>query len=407
MRRDDFRFVDADDFSHIEHRIDHWIRVVVRFGQRLAHGAPPELARLDSLEIDRRRDALAKNSKQRRVARVRLEIRRHTLRLDKVINVAVDTIDAERSRRGLERHECLTVNSERIEPASKRPPAMDPASRAVQRDARAAIDKLQNRPPPNSEAIDRRARRETRRPRKPQHVIRRQRDNFVAATKSASIADIREWALTIHRSNYTLGAGVTPRDGVDAEGSVKPIGGFHIQLHSSCADAPIPSCDTIVVLAPHTRAGATILAKNSDRAPLECQPLAQVPHRVHRKGATVQSQYLEIPQVAETAAVIGSRPFWLWGFEHGLNEYGVAIGNEAVLTRETLPATGLLGMDLVRLGLERSTTAREATEIIGALIERTGRAGRRSTTLISATAAVLSSPIMRKRTCSKAQAANG
>ncbi len=86
-------------------------------------------------------------------------------------------------------------------------------------------------------------------------------------------------------------------------------------------------------------------------------------------------QYLEIPQVPETAAVIGSRPFWLWGFEHGLNEYGVAIGNEAVLTRETLPSTGLLGMDLVRLGLERSKTARDATEIIGALIERHGQGG--------------------------------
>jgi secernin len=141
------------------------------------------------------------------------------------------------------------------------------------------------------------------------------------------------------------------------------------------AASPLPSCDTIVVLAPHTRAGATILAKNSDRAPYECQPLAQSPHRVHSEGATVQCQYLEIPQVGETAAVIGSRPFWLWGFEHGLNEYGVAIGNEAVLTREILPSTGLLGMDLVRLGLERSKTACEATEIIGALIERYGQGG--------------------------------
>jgi secernin len=141
------------------------------------------------------------------------------------------------------------------------------------------------------------------------------------------------------------------------------------------AASPLPSCDTMVVLAPHTRAGATIFAKNSDRSPYECQPLAQSPHRVHPAGATTHCQYLEIPQVAETAAVIGSRPFWLWGFEHGLNEHGVAIGNEAVLTRETLPSTGLLGMDLVRLGLERAKSAREATEIIGALIERYGQGG--------------------------------
>ena len=130
-----------------------------------------------------------------------------------------------------------------------------------------------------------------------------------------------------------------------------------------------------MVLGPHTRAGATLFAKNSDRSPRECQPLAQLPHRVYPLGATVHCQYLEIPQVAETAAVIGSRPFWLWGFEHGLNEHGVVIGNEAVLTRELLPPTGLLGMDLARLGLERSKTAREATETIGALIEQFGQGG--------------------------------
>ena len=118
-----------------------------------------------------------------------------------------------------------------------------------------------------------------------------------------------------------------------------------------------------------------MLAKNSDRPPSECQPLFQSSSRRYPDGATVNCQYLEIPQVVVTAAVIGSRPFWLWGFEHGLNEHGVAIGNEAILTREKLPSTGLLGMDLVRLGLERSRTAREATEIMGALIERWGQGG--------------------------------
>jgi secernin len=146
-------------------------------------------------------------------------------------------------------------------------------------------------------------------------------------------------------------------------------------MTSHTATDSLPSCDTVVVLAPRTRAGATLLAKNSDRPPMECQPLFQAPRRRHPEGSTVNCQYLEIPQAAETWAVIGSRPFWLWGFEHGINEHGVAIGNEAVLTRESLPETGLLGMDLVRLGLERGRTAREATEVIGAFIERFGQGG--------------------------------
>ena len=90
----------------------------------------------------------------------------------------------------------------------------------------------------------------------------------------------------------------------------------------------------------------------------------------------VRTQYLEIPD-AGSAAFIGSRPTWLWGVEHGLNEHGVAIGNEKIWTtgrpRDRAPA--LLGMDLVRLGLERAESADHALAVMSELIETYGQGG--------------------------------
>jgi dipeptidase len=134
-------------------------------------------------------------------------------------------------------------------------------------------------------------------------------------------------------------------------------------------------CDTLVALSPATADGVTLFAKNSDRPPRECQRVVQLPRARHSIGARVRCQYVEIPQVEETAAVLGSQPYWLWGFEHGVNEHRVAIGNEMVFAREPLGATGLLGMDLVRLGLERGRSAEEALVVMTSLLETHGQGG--------------------------------
>ncbi|HLK12609.1 MAG TPA: C69 family dipeptidase [Candidatus Binatia bacterium] len=134
-------------------------------------------------------------------------------------------------------------------------------------------------------------------------------------------------------------------------------------------------CDTLVALPQATRDGVALFAKNSDRPARECQRIVQLPHRRHPPGARVRCQYVEVPQVPETAAVLGSQPHWLWGLEHGVNEHRVAIGNETVFAREPLGDTGLLGMDLVRLGLERARTAAEALEVMTALLEAHGQGG--------------------------------
>lgn len=131
----------------------------------------------------------------------------------------------------------------------------------------------------------------------------------------------------------------------------------------------------MVALGAATRRGRTLFAKNSDRPPGECQPLVLLDRAEHPPGSLVRCQYIEIPQARMTARVLGSRPVWLWGLEHGVNEHGVAIGNETVFGHEAPSEVGLLGMDLVRLALERAATARQAVEILIDLIETHGQGG--------------------------------
>lgn len=131
-------------------------------------------------------------------------------------------------------------------------------------------------------------------------------------------------------------------------------------------------CDTIVTLTDD----GVLFAKNSDRDPGESQYLDRVPATVHPSGATVRCTWITIPQVERTNAVLLSRPWWMWGAEMGANEHGVVIGNEAVFTRaRPEPEDGLLGMDLLRLALERARTTRDAVQVIVELLERHGQGG--------------------------------
>ena len=106
-------------------------------------------------------------------------------------------------------------------------------------------------------------------------------------------------------------------------------------------------CDTWVAVRDATGDHSVILCKNSDRPPMEAQPLVQVLRQQHDPGEKVKCTYIEIPQVAETYEHIGSKIWWAFGYEEGMNEYGVAIGNEAVWSKEPVQwGDGLLGMEL-------------------------------------------------------------
>lgn len=133
-------------------------------------------------------------------------------------------------------------------------------------------------------------------------------------------------------------------------------------------------CDTLVV----NGEDGILFAKNSDRDPNEAQLVEWVAAADHAAGDQVVCTHLSIPQVRHTHAVLLSRPWWIWGAEMGANEHGVVIGNQAVFNRRGHAREGLLGMDLVRLALERAATAHDAVGVIVDLLETHGQGGSHS-----------------------------
>ncbi|XP_061647924.1 secernin-3 isoform X1 [Phyllopteryx taeniolatus] len=136
------------------------------------------------------------------------------------------------------------------------------------------------------------------------------------------------------------------------------------------------SCDTFVALPPSTEGHRIIFGKNSDRPCDEVQEVLFFPASDYEPGSKVKCSYIEIDQVAHTYAVVLSRPAWLWGAEMGANEHQVCVGNEAVWGRESAEGEeALLGMDLVRLALERADTAEKCVRVIAELLEKHGQGG--------------------------------
>ena len=157
--------------------------------------------------------------------------------------------------------------------------------------------------------------------------------------------------------------------------------------HHLAVQPPL-SCDTFVFVGAKTScedSSGTLFGKNSDRPSDENHEVIRIPSCVqYDKGDSVECTFISIPQAQETLDCILSKPCWMWGCEMGANSFGVVGGNEAVstlLADELLspddgsPTKRLLGMDLLRLSLERGKSSKHALDICIELLEEYGQGG--------------------------------
>jgi dipeptidase len=135
-------------------------------------------------------------------------------------------------------------------------------------------------------------------------------------------------------------------------------------------------CDTFVALPTVTQQKSVLFAKSADCEVNEANAIVRIRRKKHVRGESVRVTHLVIPQAEETYEIFLTKAFWTYGCEIGINEYGLAMGEEAVFTTEmSEEKDGLIGPDLMRIGLERARDCREAIEIMTSLLEQYGQGG--------------------------------
>jgi dipeptidase len=136
-------------------------------------------------------------------------------------------------------------------------------------------------------------------------------------------------------------------------------------------------CDTFVALPGKTAGQTALFAKSADCEVNEANALVRIPAQKHIPGEAVRITHLLIPQAEQTHEILLTTAFWTYGCEIGVNEFGLAMGEEAVFTTEMAKEKkdGIIGPDLMRIGLERAHDCREAIEIMTRLLEQYGQGG--------------------------------
>lgn len=107
--------------------------------------------------------------------------------------------------------------------------------------------------------------------------------------------------------------------------------------------------------------------RNSDRNPKEVQVVRLITQRKPSESAVVGGRRLCVPDAGY--AIVLSCPTWMEGAGMGINEKGVAIGNEAVFSKYPAAPDGVPGMDFLKAALMAAGSASEARDALIALTE--------------------------------------
>jgi hypothetical protein len=129
----------------------------------------------------------------------------------------------------------------------------------------------------------------------------------------------------------------------------------------------------LVALSRATRDGGTLFGHNCNRPDDQEVVLVREPGRTFAPGESVQAGNRLLSQVRRTHTVLAGRRPGQWGYEHGLNEHGVSIGLTTIRTKREQGPPALTGSELVRLGLERAASARQAVDVLTDLVSRHGQ----------------------------------
>ncbi len=140
-------------------------------------------------------------------------------------------------------------------------------------------------------------------------------------------------------------------------------------------------CTMAVIGKSGTADGSIIIWHNEELSPKTAQRLVIRPRETHEPGDMRACGFEMIPQVPVTYRHIGDL-YWPGGYPPGdwctgLNEFGVTLISNAQNSKEEAlpPNTGVSFCDVTEVPMERATTAQQAVEVLGGLIDTYGMAG--------------------------------